>query len=138
MLNPSTADETTDDPTIRKCIGFSKRLGVQRLAVVNLFAARATKPRDLGLYADPIGPDNNDWILEEIGKNCGPIIAAWGANGRRHSERVKAVLSMLSGFELSCLGTTKDGHPFHPLMIPYVQPFSPFRFAKGEPAPSPR
>lgn len=65
-LNPSTADETRDDPTIRRCIGFAKLWGYGALCMTNLFAFRATKPRDMRQAADPIGPENMALLPPEI------------------------------------------------------------------------
>lgn len=77
MLNPSTADADLDDPTIRRCIGFARAWGFSAIEVVNLFALRATNPRELGRSADPIGPDN-DRHLSEAGRAAELRIAAWG------------------------------------------------------------
>lgn len=81
MLNPSTADATEDDPTIRRCISFAKREGAGAISVVNLFAFRATKPADMMKATDPIGPENNDHLREWVGHEFGfakLVIAAWG------------------------------------------------------------
>ncbi len=67
MLNPSTADETEDDPTIRRCIGFARRWGYSTLHVANLFAFRATSPADLKMASDPIGPDNDRHLVNRLG-----------------------------------------------------------------------
>ena len=88
-LNPSTADETEDDPTIRRCIRFAKDWGCGSLLMLNAYAWRATKPRDLhayGGYADAIGPDNDE-ALAYRASQAGLIVAAWGysndnTNGR--------------------------------------------------------
>jgi hypothetical protein len=120
MLNPSTADAEQDDPTIRRCIGFAKALGCGGLHVVNLYAYRATKPADLWLAADPVGPDN-DHILGETFRaavtDMRPVIAAWGANAR--PDRVADVkrLARSCGLTLRALGITKDGAPRHPLYL---------------------
>lgn len=112
-LNPSTADETEDDPTIRRCIGFAKLWGAGGLCMTNLFAFRATNPRDMIDHLDPIGPENNFW-LQEVAARSGMIIAAWGAHGK-HKGRDRDVLNIIP--TLYCLGTTKDGQPRHPLYI---------------------
>lgn len=116
MLNPSTADATIDDPTIRRCRNFAKTWGCNGIAVANLYALRATNPADLWKHADPVGPDN-DWRLRAIAKEYTDIVCAWGANAK--PERVAAVASILTaaGGRLWCLGTTKDGHPRHPLYV---------------------
>ena len=112
-LNPSTADETNDDPTIRRCVGFASRWDYGGIIMTNLFAVRATDPREMMQDPEPIGPDNDTWILK-LSKQAGIIIAAWGARGG-HLHRDKAVCNLLSN--LKCLGITKDGYPRHPLYL---------------------
>lgn len=117
MLNPSTADATTDDPTIRKCMGFARRWGYGGISVTNLFALRATNPADMLAAADPVGP-NFDHILIDQFTVCPVVIAAWGLDGG-HRGRDRQVYDMLHrhGRRLMCLGLTKDGHPRHPLYV---------------------
>jgi hypothetical protein len=118
MLNPSTADASIDDPTIRRCIGFARAWGFAGLAVRNLFALRATYPMELMEADDPIGPENDRVILSLVGV-CPVIVAAWGVHGAL-KDRGNRVRQMLSdrGQALKCLGTTKEGHPKHPLYLP--------------------
>lgn len=124
MLNPSTADAHRDDPTIRKCIGFAHRLGYGGIRVLNLFAFRATSPDDMKAADDPVGPQN-DTTLRSLA--AGEMaIAAWGAHGA-FGGRHRAVAELLSaaGARLHALRLTKEGHPGHPLYIPYsVEPFA--------------
>jgi hypothetical protein len=117
MLNGSTADAEKDDPTIRRCIGFAKRWGYGSLEVVNLFGYRTTLPTELKKAPDPVGPENDQYIAAAA-KRARKIIVAWGAHGA-FKGRNKEVLDLLckSGFSAECLGTTKDGHPRHPLYI---------------------
>ena len=115
MLNPSTADASIDDRTIRKCTHYSKAIGMSGFTVVNLYAWRATDPDELKACEDPIGPENNWWIKTCILASKGPIIAAWGTAG---GTRADAVLKMLAPREVQCLKITKDGHPQHPLYLP--------------------
>jgi hypothetical protein len=122
MLNPSTADAEQDDPTIRRCLGFAKALGCGRLIVGNLYAYRATKPADLWLAADPVGPDN-DATLAALADTDGPLIAAWGINAK--PARVGAALTLL-GPKLTALGVTKQGAPRHPLYLPGTVRPTPF------------
>lgn len=119
MLNPSTADGAADDPTIRKCIGFARQLEFDGLWVFNLFAYRSTSPSVLPKDADvAIGPDNDRW-LRSIDLRFGMILAAWGAKGTR-GNRDRDVLQMLTqSHSVHCLRKTKEGHPEHPLYIPY-------------------
>lgn len=112
-LNPSTADETLDDPTIRRCIAFAKAWGYAGLCMTNLFAFRATQPEDMKAASDPVGPDN-DLHLKALAEGAGVIVAAWGVHGT-YRGRHNAVRAMLP--ELRCLALTKDGHPGHPLYL---------------------
>jgi hypothetical protein len=119
MLNPSTADGTVDDPTIRRCIGFAKAWGFGAMSVVNLFALRATYPAQLDTAQDPVGPDNDEHIMMETSrKDCELVIAAWGAVGGNWPDRCKEVETITGrNGGLSCLGLTKDGYPRHPLYL---------------------
>lgn len=116
MLNPSTADASLDDPTIRRCRGFAKLWGCAGLTVANLYALRATNPKALWNHDAPIGTENNAWLVK-LATEYGDIICAWGANAK--TERVKEVSKILedAGARLWCLGTTKSGAPKHPLYI---------------------
>lgn len=122
MLNPSTADAVDDDPTIRRCIGFAERENCGMIEVVNLFAWRATNPKELKTAPDPIGPENDD-IIAEAAADAAHIVCAWGTHGVLN-KRNKDILWKLQFGEYSamCLGTTKAGHPKHPLYIPKDQP----------------
>ena len=127
MLNPSTADADTDDPTIRRCIGFARREGFGRLRVVNLFAYRATNPKALLTCLDPVGPENDEYLdSARISTSVAPkiLVAAWGVNAQ--PERVRRVLDVCYGADWRCLGTTKDGHPRHPLYVKGDQPLIPY------------
>ena len=117
MLNPSTADASHDDPTVRRCIGFAKAWGFRELEVVNLFALRATDPREIYTACDPIGRDNT-WILMTQCKLASFIVAAWGAHGE-YQGRGAEVLRRLkeAGLTVHELGRTKAGHPKHPLYL---------------------
>ncbi len=117
MLNPSTADASRDDPTIRRCIGFARAWGFGSLLVGNLFAYRATAPDEMRAAADPIGPDNDEWLSRLIGRS-GLVVAAWGAHGG-HLGRDRAVRALRR--EWVHLGLTKGGHPRHPLYVPANQ-----------------
>lgn len=112
-LNPSTADETTDDPTIRKCVAYAKEWRYGALCMVNLFAFRATQPKDMLAARDPVGPDN-DLTLAALSKRAGIVVAAWGNDGG-HLGRDKQVVTMIP--HLYCLKLNKDGSPSHPLYL---------------------
>ena len=113
-LNPSTADEHIDDPTIRRCVAFARDWGYRDLLMLNLFAFRATKPKDMLAAADPIGPQNDE-TLRLVASEAQLVVAAWGAHGS-HLEREAAVCKMLP--TMHALRLTKDGHPAHPLYLP--------------------
>lgn len=119
MLNPSTADAVTDDPTIRKCIGFATRLGFGGLAVVNLYAYRATKPADLRAAGWPVGPEN-DHFIAGVCRESSMVICAWGSNAARNT-RPGAVLEIIraAGKPPMALRVSR-GVPHHPLMLPYT------------------
>lgn len=118
MLNPSTADGMTDDPTIRRCIGFARSWGATGLAVVNLYAFRATSPADLWKAEDPVGPENDEILsrfFDMAARYGHPVIAAWGAHAR--PDRVAQVLQIPGANRLQALGVTKAGAPRHPLYL---------------------
>ena len=116
MLNPSTADESTDDPTIRRCIGFARVWGYGGLEVVNLFALRTTDPRELRLSRDPIGGLNDAYLVDAMTRSAATVIA-WGAHGVFRS-RAAAALGLLSPrARLLALGWTNSGEPRHPLYL---------------------
>jgi hypothetical protein len=120
MVNPSTADALTDDPTIRRCISFARDWGYGGIVVVNLFALRATDPAALNTFApnDPIGPLNNDHLLEAVAGE--DVVCAWGASIPdywRHRPRGVVELMRQHGAHLHHLGLTKSGQPRHPLYL---------------------
>ncbi len=115
MLNPSTADANIDDRTIEKCIKFAKSWGYGSLEVVNLFAYRSTDPKKLRDVGDPVGEENDNYLLEAVNR-ADKAVLAWGNNGRM-LRRYKKVLELLSSKELYCLGITKEKQPKHPLYV---------------------
>lgn len=115
MLNPSTADAAQDDPTIRRCIGFARRWGFGGVEVVNLFAWRATLPRELAKARDPVGPHNDRAISLAVARSRA-VIAAWGVHGAL-GDRDAQVAPLLAATRLRCLGLTRDGAPRHPLYV---------------------
>lgn len=133
MLNPSTADETEDDPTIRRCMDFASLWNVRELRVINLFAMRSTSPQTLAIMArdgiDIIGSRNPETFTTE-GKGLAEdqntkhpkVIAAWGHHfDEAIKTRVQQVVESMP-FDWRCLGTTKDGHPRHPLYVRRGEP----------------
>lgn len=118
-LNPSTADETKDDPTIRKCIGFAKRWGYGALCMTNLFAFRATDPKVMKREENPVGQDNHHQLLK-CASSAGIVVAAWGVNGRHMSMDISVKQWLYGGgIKLHCLRMTGSGFPEHPLYVPY-------------------
>ena len=115
-LNPSTADETQDDPTVRRCIGFAKRWGYGGIYMLNLFAFRSTDPKELLRVPQPQGPETNQF-LRMYATSAGVIVAAWGAFELAR-DRGTFVESLITR-PLYCLGVTKSGAPRHPLYVPY-------------------
>ena len=125
MLNPSTADGTKDDPTIRKCIGFATRHGCEAIEVVNLFALRATNPRELVGARDPVGPDNPRVLRDVRYAADAAMIVAWGGATRARAlteQRARRFERELGHLPFSCFGTTERGQPRHPLMLAYATP----------------
>lgn len=119
-LNPSTADENDDDPTIRRCIGFARREGCARLVMLNLFAVRTPDPDVMKAVSEPIGP-LNDAVLEHYTTSSRHlvVVAAWGVHGA-HRDRGREVARRQCA--LMCFGKTKDGHPKHPLYLKATTP----------------
>ena len=116
LLNPATGD--TDGkarPTLGRCIQRTASWGLNAIVIVNLFAFRATKPRDLLLAADPVG-DRNDEIIADAVKGAPQVVAAWGAHGRL-LDRGRQVSAWLPRGTV-CLGLTRTGQPRHPLYVP--------------------
>lgn len=119
MLNPSTADADIDDPTIRRCMGFARSWGYGGIVVRNLFALRATNPAVLRWHADPVGPENDYWLLAGGQETDCLTVCAWGVHGSMNG-RAHAVAPRLAagGLRLHHLGLTRSGAPRHPLYLP--------------------
>lgn len=119
MLNPSTADETDNDSTVERCQRRAVAMGFGRMVVCNIFAYRATDPKDMLAAEDPIGPENDQAILEQARK-ADQVICAWGNHGH-HLGRSAQVIDLLhqAGIHLYCLEITAPGEPKHPLYVGY-------------------
>lgn len=119
MLNPSTATETQNDPTVERCERRARALGFGSFAVANIFAYRATDPKVMRAASDPVGP-GNDAAIAEMAAQADRIICAWGTHGL-HLGRGAAVEALLraTGRDLHHLGLSKGGLPKHPLYIGY-------------------
>jgi hypothetical protein len=122
MLNPSTADASVDDPTIRKCIGFAKANNFGAIEVFNLFAWRATNPKELVEkrgFADVVGPENDSYLAGI--PSWATVVCAWGSfiNSQPSLHyRGREVKRMLTGRKLMCVKRTED-RPWHPLYVKY-------------------
>lgn len=120
MQNPSTADESVDDPTITRCIGFAKRDGFGSISVRNVFALRATDERELLTHRDPVGPENEQHLLAARSvSTMTRLVVAWGNRfgGKRLAGRYASVKALLLPQMPYCLGTTASGEPRHPLFL---------------------
>lgn len=130
-LNPSTADAQIDDPTIRKCVGFARRAGFGGIEVCNLFAFRSRWPRALGEAADPVGPDNDSFLLAMAGR-VAACVACWGNHGGLWGrDAVVEALLLSRRIQLKCLAVTAKGKPSHPLMLPYSARLTDFPRKEG-------
>lgn len=124
-LNPSTADESANDPTVTRCIVRAKRMGFRRFEMLNLFAWRSTDPKQLLKVEDPIGPENDGWIVARASE-AKMLICGWGVTSPLIPERAKAVRSLLraAGVKSYALKLTDSGQPWHPLYLSYsAEPF---------------
>lgn len=138
MLNPSTADAVHGDATMRRCLYFAQQAQTGGIAIVNLFAFRATDPAKLranrnltdegqAAFTERIIGPHNDSFIDAAVRGPGPVIAAWGAGGILH-DRAATVTARLwgAGIPLQCLGTTSTGQPRHPLYLPGDTPLQPY------------
>lgn len=125
MLNPSTADATTDDPTIRACMEFARRWECGWLQVVNLYAWRATDPADLSALDEPVitGPMNKQALHDAI-RNADIIVAAWGTHAGARSMAREVGTLLRQSYTAHHLGLNKDGSPKHPLYVKRSTPLA--------------
>jgi hypothetical protein len=124
LLNPSTADANREDPTLRRCLAFSRTWSFGSLEIVNLYAWRSPTPEDLTRVENPVG-DQNDRYIQEAVQRAAKIVVAWGAYKALHG-RDRAVIDLLAQ-PLWCLGKTRDGNPRHPLYLKADTPLCPFQ-----------
>lgn len=134
MLNPSTADENANDPTVERCERRAREWGYGGLIVTNIFAWRSTDPRALLEVADPIGPENDSVIAKAVAL-ARDTICAWGVHGRTRG--VALLGGALLGSRLYALSFTNDGTPGHPLYVPYSAEPVPYRNVDGWKRPGP-
>lgn len=135
MFNPSTADAFDDDHTIRKCVGFAKLWGFEGIDVINLFALRSTKPDALLEAVDPIGEDHMKHFAAVL-RDASLLVCAWGCEstlakmkrrGWRQTDLVGCIGAWRVNLPVECLGKSKSGNPYHPLMLAYDTPRQPFK-----------
>ncbi|OUR75343.1 hypothetical protein A9Q83_18125 [Alphaproteobacteria bacterium 46_93_T64] len=121
MLNPSTADASKNDPTVERCHRRAVEMGFGALEVVNIFAYRATDPKDLKKAKKPNGPENDQTLLETA-RSCDMIVCAWGSHGTYlgRDQQVRRLLND-AGVNVHMLALTKHDQPRHPLYMPYAQ-----------------
>lgn len=112
-LNPSTADEIHNDPTVSRCVNFARDWGYRAVWVGNLFALRATEPNELYTAYEPVGMANN-LALRQMAKRCSKVVYAWGNHGR-YQDRGRRVAQMIG--PRWCFGVNKTGEPKHPLYL---------------------
>lgn len=124
-LNPSKAGARDDDQSVRKITGFTHLLGGGAFDLVNMFALISTKPDALLRHADPVGPDNDEWLRETCNQPNVTRVVAWGKNGEYFPSRVLRVLELIPA-PMFCLSRINSGHPGHPLMLPYSSTIQPW------------
>lgn len=117
MLNPSTADEVVNDPTVERCERRARAWGFGAVVITNLFAYRATDPRDMREQADPVGAHNDAAILSAA-QSSDLLVCAWGNHGI-HLGRAAAVRGLIGHLSPKCLRVSNSGEPCHPLYLPY-------------------
>ena len=116
-LNPSTADEYQNDPTVSRCMNRAQQMGFKTFIMLNAYGYRATDPKDMKAHPSPVGEENDYWILESC-KKSDKIICCWG-NHASHLNRSDEIRELLKDFNLFRLGDpTASGEPRHPLYLP--------------------
>lgn len=119
LANPSRADDHRDDPTVRRCVAFTRTWGYAALEVVNLFAWRSSDPRELRTVADPVG-HGADAAITAAAQACDAVVVGWGAVGRWRGRDAEALdlLRAAGAANVGALGRNRDGTPRHPLYVP--------------------
>lgn len=115
-LNPSTADETTNDPTVSRCLRFAHAWGFGQMHMLNIFAWRDTDPHGMKAAGDSVGP-NNDRELRRTALSADLVVACWGVHGAHLGRGEYVANQLLADVPLQCFGLTKEGHPKHPLYL---------------------
>jgi hypothetical protein len=129
MLNPSVAGKEINDPTVIRCVGFTRAAGYDGMSAVNLYARRSTDPSMLAdTSLDHVGPEYWDY-LEDVWREVSAVVCAWGANPvavERADVVIGTMRRMYPAMPLLCLGTTKAGAPRHPLYLPLSAELIPY------------
>ncbi len=125
MLNPSRADASTDDPTLRRCISLAKAWGYGALEVVNLFAYCTANPEQLRQVDDPIGQENHLY-LSRLPDCVDQVVVAWGNRGTLMKRSDIALTTLRGRSPLYCVGITRRQQPRHPLYVPANAPLQIF------------
>lgn len=132
-LNPSTADERVNDPTIERCMRRAEQYGYDALVMLNLFAFRATDPKAMKAADDPVGAWNDEVLDFALGerKYIETFLVGWGAHGAFNDSSTRFVNKARGRLRgLYCLGTTKGGEPAHPLYLSYDRQPTPYKGAR--------
>lgn len=116
-LNPSTATEFENDPTIERLERWARRNGYGALSMYNAYAFRSTDPKKLWEISDPIGPENDFFLRSEFCRTRVSPIAAWGANIDPTRSNILREMARRCEVSFLCWGLTKSGHPKHPLYL---------------------
>ena len=140
-LNPSTATANSDDATIRKCLALARTWGFSGMTMTNLFAVRCRYPQVLSTHQDPVGPENDRFLLPVI-EQAHTVVAMWGNHGLKSygqsTRRDQYILSLRDDWQ--CIGITKQGAPRHPLYAASSSNLANFteelsKFSHGQPRP---
>ena len=140
-LNPSTATADSDDATVRKCVALARTWGFSGMTMANLFAVRSRYPQALSTHQDPVGPENDRFLLPAI-EQAHTVVAMWGNHGLKSygqsTRRDQYILSLRDDWQ--CIGITKQGAPRHPLYAASSSNLANFteelsKFSHGQPRP---
>ena len=126
-LNPSTATADSDDATVRRCTAFAKNWGFSGITLANLYAVRCRRPQILSTHQDPVGPENDRFLLPTV-KQAHTLVAMWGNHGLKSyglsARRDQDILALRDDWQ--CVGITKRGAPRHPLYAAKTSALIPF------------
>ena len=115
-LNPSTADNENDDPTIRKLITYCKSWGYGGFYITNLFAYVSSDPKVLKSIPNPVGVMNDSYIIG-FSEHCKMVVCMWGNKGTLYNRDVYVIHLLIQTKKLYCFETSVHGNPKHPLYL---------------------